>query len=161
MPIDGSRGAGPERIPAIINGKGTDVDPRRLTPYDLDSAQALINSAAGAFTYKNKGQLEIIPDVIDQLTEYIRAADEVIAAGNREVDRIQTKRLQIRSADAAGKYDAAIRNLRMIIDRHVRMRTRLQHMRERTRVGLAEARRTWPSYWAPQNPRLPAAKSQY
>lgn len=140
MPIEGERRAGPELIPIIRDGQRDTVTKRRLISYDLDTAQALVDSAGRTLVPTGDLDPSVHRDLIDHLKEFVRAAEEVIAASRREVDHIQAKRSQLRGDQARSKYDEALNRLRITIDRHCRMKDRLQAMCARA-INLGRSQR--------------------
>lgn len=141
MPIEGERREDHELIPVIINGERRVIAKDRLKPYDLDSAQEWVNGIRRALDSTTDTESWLDQHAIAELEGLIRTIDDVIAAGHHELDRIQAKRAQLHSKEAVLKYDDAINRLRTAIDRHIRMRARVQTVLHRARTALTHWQR--------------------
>ena len=122
------------------NGARGQVPEEWLAPYDLEAAQKQLTSINGGLD-RGKDFEWLDPLTLERLAQYARAADQVIAAGRRELDRLQGKRSAIHSDEATGTYDKAIQHLRIAVDRHVRMKTRILHTLTRAQKTLADMKR--------------------
>jgi hypothetical protein len=140
MPIEGERRDDHALIPVIINGERRLITKDYLKPYDLDSAQDWVNGIRKGLDAAKDTDSWLDQHTIVELEKLVHTIDEVIAAGHRELDRIQAKRAHLHSKEAVVKYDDAINRLRTGIDRHVRMRTRVQTVLQRARAALAQQR---------------------
>ncbi len=142
MPISGYRPTQTEWVPAIKNGKRIAcAGPPESGGYSLESAQHTVDVIRKGLDGSQYLDEWLDPDTLEELTDLARDTDKVIAAGRRELDRIQAKREKIHSREALLKYDGAINELRLVIDRHVRMRTRIYTVLQRARIALTQRQR--------------------
>ena len=128
MSIEGQRRVGSDLVPVSRRGQRILAHPDRLKPYSLESAEALVSSVRDTIAdngYAGPQGRPLLADSISQLECFIRAADEVIAVCQQEIDRLEAKRNHLHSADAAENFDSALTRLKNELGRHQRTRARL------------------------------------
>ena len=136
MSIEGQRHVGPRHVPVIKGCRRTTVHPDRVKGYDLESAEKLVTQVRQTITTTGYEHRPMLQDQIDHLCEFARAADEVIAACESEIDRLRRSRDKLHSNAPAERFDSALSKLEIAKKRHLRMKSRIHET-------VARARHAW------------------
>ena len=139
MSIEGQRHVGPHSVPVIKGRRRTTVHPDRVEGYGLESAEKLVTQVRQTIAATGYEYRSMLQDQIDHLCEFSRAADEVIATCESEIDRLKRSRDKLHSNAPAERFDSALSKLEIVKKRHLRMKSRIHGTVTRAR----HASRQW------------------
>ena len=123
-------------VPVFKDGKRTVVHPNRVKPYSLEAAQTIVDQVRRTLTASAYQSRDHLQGSIEQLREFIRAAGEVIDACREEMEILQAKRAALHSTAAAEKLQSAFAKVKINLERHARMRSRMQETISRAHNAL-------------------------